>query len=293
MLLKRRPHRNDMGSGPDFIIIGAMKAGTTTLFRWLEEHPDCRMPKVKEPEFFIDEQQWNNGPSRYISLFDRPAGMISGEASVGYTTPSVANLAAERIAEVVPDAKLVFVARDPITRLRSHYRHEVQRGRETRPFSQAVGVNSPYVQRSLYSDSLAPFVDRFALDQIKVVVFEILYESASAEQSWGELLEFLGLAANPLPATVANVSANKQGFSRLASWAWERGISKPPSWLPRSTRTIMKRLLLRDDEEYRDLIQSSDERISPDLRHRLAEDAERFVEAFGIDPPWELLRAHD
>lgn len=282
-----------MGPGPDFIIIGAMKAGTTTLFRWLEEHPGCDMPEVKEPEFFVNDQQWERGPRKYISLFDRPTGMISGEASAGYTAPSVANLAATRMAEVVPHAKLVFVARDPVARLRSHYRHEVQRGRERRPFGQVLDLKSPYVQRSLYSELLAPFVDRFAPGQIKVVIFEILFESDSSEQSWRELLEFLGLAASPRPTTVANVSANKQGFSRLASWAWERGIRKPPSWLPRSTRTMLKRLLLRDDQEYRDLIQSSDGRIPSDLRHRLAEDAERLVETFDIDPPWELLRAHN
>lgn len=282
-----------MGLGPDFIIIGAMKAGTTTLFRWLEEHPGCDMPDVKEPEFFINDQQWETGPSRYISLFDRPTGMISGEASAGYTDPSVANLAAERIAEIVPDVKLVFVARDPIARLRSHYRHEVQRGRERRPFGQVVDLQSPYVQRSLYSESLAPFVDRFTPGQIKVVIFEGLFESDSPEQSWRELLDFLGLAASPLPTTVANVSANKKGFSRLASWAWERGITKPPSWLPRLPRRMLKRLLLRDDQEYRDLIQSSDETIPPALRHRLGEDAERFVETFDVDPPWELLRAQN
>lgn len=283
-----------MGPGPDFIIIGAMKAGTTTLFRWLEEHPGCRMPEVKEPEFFIDDQQWKKGPSMYMSLFNRPPGLISGEASVGYTDPSVASIAAARMAEVVPDAKLVFVARDPVARLRSHYRHEVQRGRETRPFAEVVvNVESPYVQRSLYSESLAPFVDTFSPGQIKVVTFETLYGSDLAEQGWMGLLDFLGLAPSPLSGTVANVSANKQGFSRLASWAWEVGISKPPSWVPRSFRTSMKRLLLRDDDEYRDLIQSSEDRISPDLRHRLAEDAEHFVETFGIDPTWELFRPHE
>ena len=84
---------------------------------------------MKEPVFFSDETAWNRGTDWYRSLFAESApGSLTGEASVEYTDPAVADTAAARIAATIPDARLVCLLRDPIDRLRSHYRHEVQRG---------------------------------------------------------------------------------------------------------------------------------------------------------------------
>ena len=68
------------GRFPDFIIVGAMKAGTTTLFRRLGSHPDTRLPAVKEPQFFTVDSHYRQGPASYAALF--PSAGMTGEASV-------------------------------------------------------------------------------------------------------------------------------------------------------------------------------------------------------------------
>ena len=89
---------------PDFIIVGALKSGTTTLFRWLATHPGTSL-KTKEPHFFSGEAAWGRGIDWYRSLFEAAGDdVVTGEASATYTSMAAAPIAAARIAEVVPGA---------------------------------------------------------------------------------------------------------------------------------------------------------------------------------------------
>jgi hypothetical protein len=144
---------------PDFLIIGAMKAGTTTLFRWLGEHPACQLPADKEPHFFSRDDHYARGVGAYTALFEGiPRRLLTGEASVGYSRPEYAQVSAARITALLPGAKLIFLARDPLARTRSHYLHELKRGREKRTFAAAVAdASSPYVHASRYSRCLKPY----------------------------------------------------------------------------------------------------------------------------------------
>src|SRR6185295_16842547 len=116
---------------PDFLIIGAAKSGTTALYRWLDQHPDVWLPETKEPHFFGRDKIWANGLDWYAALFEAaPAGAITGEASTTLTSHRLAHRAAERVASVVPDARLIYVLREPISRMRSHYALYVRTGAE-------------------------------------------------------------------------------------------------------------------------------------------------------------------
>ena len=81
---------------PDFVLIGAMKAGTTTLFRRLASVPGITLPDTKEPHFFSSEQTWSRGLDWYCSLFDGCDG-ITGEASASYSDAATSGLVSERI----------------------------------------------------------------------------------------------------------------------------------------------------------------------------------------------------
>src|SRR5947209_1159841 len=131
---------------PDFLIIGAQKAGTTSLYRYLAAHPDIVASTRKEVHFF-DINFWR-GEWWYRSLFplrrrlqrrpplrNRPA--ITGEASPYYLFHP---FAPERAAQLLPDAKLIVLLRDPVERAWSHYRHEVANGRETMTFPDALAA---------------------------------------------------------------------------------------------------------------------------------------------------------
>ena len=156
---------------PDFVIIGAMKAGTTTLFRWLGSHPRVVLPRAKEPGFFAEDTVWANGIDWYTGLFPhRPPGFITGEASTNYLTPPYTKIAAQRMRDHRPDVRLICMVRDPEERLRSHYRHQVQRNREQRPIADAAAEpDSPYVAVSRYSVLLQPWMRLFPADQLLIV----------------------------------------------------------------------------------------------------------------------------
>ena len=120
---------------PNFIVIGAMRAGTTALFEYLRAHPDVYIPELKELNFFWE--RWKRGIGWYESQF---AGATDekaiGELSPEYTFYPARRGVAERIAKLLPDVKLIYLMRDPIARMRSNYVWRVAAGSESRPMRQ-------------------------------------------------------------------------------------------------------------------------------------------------------------
>ncbi len=169
---------------PDFFIVGAMKGGSTTLYQRLARHSHTSLPRPKEPNFFTlanpSARQWRS----YRQLFAAGPG-VTGEASVAYSDPLISSQVAVRVAEAVPQAKIVFLARDPIARLRSHYLHEVLRGREARPLSACItDTGSTYVARSMYAACLSPYLREFGANQVLVIESERMNEPESSGPGW-------------------------------------------------------------------------------------------------------------
>jgi hypothetical protein len=225
----------------DFVIVGTMKSGTTTLFRWLGVQPGCALPDVKEPRFFSDDDRWARGVAWYRDLFPGTPGTITGEASVAYTSPSP-QTAIERLRSTIPDARLVCVLREPSTRLRSHYAHEVRRGREQRPFDAAATLESPYVQWSAYDRCVGPWIDAFG-DQVLVVTFEDLFGPSVA--AWQRVLAHVTLAPAERPTEVFNESAGKASFTPVMRRLFDRGIRRMPAGTPHALRRLARRALVR------------------------------------------------
>jgi hypothetical protein len=116
------------GRLPDFLIVGAAKAGTTTLYGYLREHPRIYMCREKEPSFF-DGVSWDRGLDWYRSLFAGASDdQLCGEASTNYARWPSRAAAAPRIAAVMPDVRLIYLIRDPVDRAYSHYLHDVGTG---------------------------------------------------------------------------------------------------------------------------------------------------------------------
>lgn len=107
---------------PDFFIIGAAKAGTTSLFALLERHPDIFMSTPKEPEFFARDDLYSKGLESYADLFEQALpGQTLGEASTIYSHAPFFGETAGRIAQHVPQARFVYVMREPVGRAYSYY----------------------------------------------------------------------------------------------------------------------------------------------------------------------------
>ncbi len=268
---------------PDFIIIGTMKSGTTALFRWLQEVSGSELCREKEPEFFLKAHPvGSRAHRRYRSLF--PERGLAAEASVEYTDPRVAADVAGRIADAVPSVRLVCVLRQPGSRLRSHYRHQVQHGRERRPFLEAITADdNPYLRRSLYDVALQPFLDRFPTESVLVVQMERLVDEERS--AWNDLLDFLGLPAAPHPAIPVNVGSTKGDYTSLMRRLYDsRALRRLESATPRWLRRTLRPLLIRHDPDAERLrAQSQDQPLPPSVARRLEESVARLHTMVPLD----------
>lgn len=194
---------------PDVLLGGAQKSGTTSLHRILESHPDVYFPpRPRELHFFDLEENHRRGVDWYRSHF----ATWSGQARVAQTSPLYLYLpgVASRIAELLPEARLIFLLRHPADRIRSHYWHEVRYGWESLPVRRALELESvrltegpesvrhySYVDRSRYSRQLERY--RPAFEDGRVLLLHFSELARSPLLTWQRCLEFLGLDALPLP----------------------------------------------------------------------------------------------
>jgi hypothetical protein len=232
---------------PDFVIVGTMKSGTTSLHGWLGRHPKVYLPRAKEPDFFSKERAWRRGFEWYASLFaGARVDQIRGEASVSYSFPHLSEVAAERLNSLSPSVKVICLVRHPVERARSHYRHEVLRGREDRTFAEAMqDPGSDYLSRSMYWTCLKPYVDRLPRDQILVVRSEDLFSSNCA--TWFEILAFLGVHRTERPQERLNAAEQRAQFTRPMRALWRAGVRRAPSHTPAPIRRLARLWLLRNE----------------------------------------------
>lgn len=190
------------GRLPNFLIIGAMKGGTTSLYHYVREHPQVYTPPFKAPEFFAGKAHYRRGIDWYRKQFAGcPADAVAvGEASNVYTKYPTYQDVPARIAEYIPDVKLIYVVRDPIARIRSHYQHRVTEGREKAPFERAVFENPIYVDYSRYAMQIERYLEHFPAAQILVITSEALRDDRAATVR--RVYEFLEVDPDFMPANL-------------------------------------------------------------------------------------------
>jgi Sulfotransferase domain len=170
----RRRRRKAHAAMPNLIIIGGLKCGTTSIHHYLGLHPEIQMSKPKELNFFVTELNWDLGLDWYASRFD-DRFKVRGESSPHYTNLPRYDGVAERIRTHCPDAKLIYMVRDPIKRILSHWVHATGAGYETRDMVEVLsGPDTQYVNRSRYWTQLQPYLERFDHSQIEVITQEEL-----------------------------------------------------------------------------------------------------------------------
>jgi hypothetical protein len=200
---------------PDFLIIGAQRAGTTSLFEYLCRHPQIAPPTHKEIHFFDDS--WWRGVRwyrRFFPLAHPGRRALTGEASPYYLFhPAVP----ERVAETCPEVRLIVLLRDPVARAHSQYHHARRCGYEHLSFEEALRLEPErlageeqelqvdsrhrsfshrrhsYATRGLYADQLERWLSFFRLEQLLVLRTEDLLAHTNA--TFRAALDFLGLPA--------------------------------------------------------------------------------------------------
>jgi hypothetical protein len=164
---------------PNLVIIGAMKSGTSSLHYYLSLHPQISMSCTKELDFFVLEKNWSKGIKWYESNFASTGeAKILGESSPNYTKCHCFGGVAERMHSTVPQARLIYILRDPIERIISHYLHNYRQRTESRNFSAALMdlENNHYVLCSKYYMQLEQYLDYFPQSNILVITLEDLSE---------------------------------------------------------------------------------------------------------------------
>ncbi len=177
---------------PNYLVIGAQKSATSSLCALLGQHPDVFMCEPKEPYFFSHDEIFAKGMAWYESLFEAgsPAAAV-GEGSTTYTQHHLYPYAPARIAEALPDAKLVFMARHPLDRIVSHWMHlRTKGGRETLPLSEAVRARPEYLDHSAYTRQLDLYRAHYPADRIHLMLFDEF--KSDPESAVRGCLAFLG-----------------------------------------------------------------------------------------------------
>jgi hypothetical protein len=194
--------RRTRGRMPNFLVIGAMKGGTTALYRYLQPHPEVFMPPVKALEFFVAEANWRRGAQWYRRQFAGAGSneVAIGEASNAYTKYPRFMGVPERIAAQIPDVRMVYVVRDPIDRIRSHYQTRVWQGDERAPIERAVIEDRRYVDYSRYWLQLERYLKWFSPEQFLVITTERLRNARI--ETLRLVYDFLDIDSTTIPDTV-------------------------------------------------------------------------------------------
>lgn len=189
-----------MGTLPNFLIVGVMKSGTSSLAQELRTHPNIFIPK-RELHFFDVDQNHQKGLDHYASLFAE----WNGQKAIGEKTPtySYASQAAERIARFNPKTKLIWIFREPASRAYSHYWFFVGMGKESRSFKKALERDSlgqckdftmRYKDRGIYISQVKNYLTFFPIDQMLFLKLDEFYTERA--KTLARVCNFLSVDTN-------------------------------------------------------------------------------------------------
>jgi hypothetical protein len=239
---------------PGFLIVGAQRCGTTSMYRALSGHPTIRKAILHKGVHYFD-MNYDRGPGWYRAHFALAAGRpLTFESSPYYLFHP---LAAERIAADLPGVKLIVLVRDPVERAYSAHAHELARGFETEPFERAVELepnrldgeaerivtmpgylshshqHHAYLARGRYAEQLDRLERLFGRDRIHVVDSGDFF--AKPEPVYEAVLDFLGVAGS-------------SGRAGRGYPAFERHNARPRSPIPETLRARLHQHFMPLDE---------------------------------------------
>lgn len=239
-----KPCRMGKGTLPNFIIIGAPRCGTTSLYAYLRQHPDVYMSPVKEPNFFLfgqeepdlggpDGKNINRDSVYRLEDYKKLFAAVTSETAVGEASPRYLDSAgtAARIHQMLPDAKLIVILRNPVQRALSHFSMRKRDGWEPcDTFEQAMAdeprrlrenwAGGIYLQRGFYSRHLRAYLENFPQDQIRAYLYEDLQERP--HELLADLFSYIGVDPGFRPDISRTFNASGVIKNPALRWIWTR-----------------------------------------------------------------------
>ena len=212
---------------PDYLVVGTMKSGTSTLADYLAMHPSIHVAP-NEVHYFDKDVNFERGPEWYSDALKRgcPAdqleSMIFGEKTPTY---SYQLNCANRIQALVPDVKLIWIFRDPVKRAFSNYLHRRKKGEDLLEFDEAVAREVQrmqehrffgYVERSKYVKQVERFLELYPIEQMHFMLFEDLVAEPLAELN--KVASFLGQTPFSEPLGEVHSNSTRMPLSRRSLW---------------------------------------------------------------------------
>ncbi|MFG0306606.1 MAG: sulfotransferase family protein [Phycisphaerales bacterium JB040] len=282
---------------PDFLIIGAMKSGTTTLYHDLRAHPGVFIPVDKEIHALVsDGVETQHGRAEYAAHFQpAPTGARCGDASTGYTKRPTHDGVAERARRVLgPGTDLIYIVREPISRALSHHYHALSWGETVPDPDEALAQDPAFTDYSRYAYQLEPWIETFGTDRLRVVKFEDYTRDRRAGAD--ELFRFLGL--DPAHASPDTDKIHNRGDTRAVHRGVFTAINRA-GWYRRGLRRVIPQHFRQT--LYRWFLPKAPPRPSPPsratlerLRDVLIEDQAHLRRLLGDGAPaWDLDAAID
>jgi hypothetical protein len=297
---------------PNFFIVGAQKAGTTSLYFYLGEIPGVYMSQVKEPSYFSpnyvrrDPGRFLRDKKGYLRLFENASGCIAiGEASPSYLwDPDAARL----IHQAIPNARIIIILRDPIERAFSNYLMMTKYGAHVnkssfydelmRDYERRVklhGISYLYVEFGMYYEQVKRYLDIFGKEQVKVIVFEEFIQHPV--QTVNDILAFLGVSY-----TVTEISKEYNPYSVPRSplalsifaffrWLRARNIKtyKMATLLPHSLiESLLEKVLFKIAQKPK--IEPKAVKFLQEIYH---DDVIRLESLLDRSLPWHTVLGHD
>ena len=286
---------------PNLFVVGAAKAGTTSLAHYLQQHPDIYVSPLKEPHFFSQIAPTQDlkaffpsvsNETDYLKLFKNARQeTVRCEASTSYLwddrTP-------ERIHARVPDAKIIILLREPVGRAYSHYLNDVREGTEKRPFFEAVvedyeqqdkgwGVSHLYTELGFYGKQVERYLSTFSPDNVYIEFFETFI--SNPVPALEAIFTFLGVdrrAAQEVRLEEKNAFAVPRGGMSRALLASPVAREVFRVTVPRSLRMFMREKVLLQKSRKPEM----DENARAFLQELYANEVARLGAMTGKELPW-------
>ena len=231
---------------PNYLVIGAPKAGTTSIHRNLRAHPEVFVPLGrKEIKFFSTGVNFKLGLDFYAKYFAE----AGEEIAIGEVTPEYlySKDSPKRIYESLPDVRLVVSLRNPADRAYSEYKMEVRRGIEHRAFHQAIQADSRYIEKGKYTIQLKRYFQHFGPEQLLILLFDDLITQPQA--FYQSIFRFLGVDPD-IQLPTFDMRANFSGRPRFGGitaglnliYRLRRGLDDTPF------RSVLEHRMIRETQ---------------------------------------------